>query len=86
MLNLIKRYIDNIQRTFSVTSVKKTVQDSTDEQSLDRDADDANVLVGFVRLGVHFRVGDPLDGLHPFRTPSEHCVFVIEPRLETQQR
>lgn len=56
-----------------------------DGGSLDGDVDDADVFVRFVGLGVDFDVGDPLDDLHPFGAPSEHCVLVVEPRLRREK-
>ena len=49
--------------------------------SFDGDVDDADVLVGFVRLGVDLDVGDPLDDLHALGAPAEHSVLVIQPGL-----
>lgn len=47
------------------------------ETSLDSYVDDVNVFVWFLSFGVDFGVGDPLDHLHAFGTPSEHSVLVV---------
>lgn len=44
---------------------------------LDGDVNDADVFVRFVCFRVDFEVGDPLNHLHSFGTPSKHGVFVV---------
>ena len=50
-------------------------------RSLDRDVDDGDVVVGFVRLGVGLDEADVLTDLHTAATAAEHGVFVVQPRL-----
>ena len=46
----------------------------------DRDGDDADIVVGLVRLGVGLNVADVLRHLHAPDHPREHRVLVVQPR------
>lgn len=46
----------------------------------DRDADDGNVIIRLVRLGMRLCVADGHGRLHAPADPPEHGVLVVQPR------
>ena len=49
---------------------------------LDGNADDPDVIIGFVCLGVGFAVANILADFHTLNNSSEHSVLVIKPGLK----